>query len=181
MSDTRRFSGKWVKGVFGKALAPHLDAPLKAALKGVGVDIDGEFLSEYPRQAWLDALELVARSLYPNEEAAKSARALGQRLVRSLLERGKISSAVLAMAKLFGPQRVLRELVSHTASGTNYLEFELTQLASRHATLRFNDAAIADFLCGVIIGVLAAVGAKNPEVELAVVSPGQVELSFKWS
>lgn len=181
MSDARTFSGKWVKGVFGKALAGQLDEALRQDLKQLGVDVGAPFLPDYSRETWLDAVGLAARRLFPSSDERESLRTFGYRLVIQLHHNGAIHSAALGMAKLFGPKRVLNELVSRAGDGTNYLRFEMKALSSRGATLHINDAAVADFLLGALRGVLELVGAKHPKLEAVVASPESVTLKMSWS
>ncbi|MBX7115611.1 MAG: DUF2378 family protein [Myxococcaceae bacterium] len=182
MTDTRQFSEKWVKGVFGKALAPHLDEGLKAKLKAIGIDVAPPYAPSYARQAWLDGLALVANERFADEpDAGARLRRLGGQLVKVLADSGKINGAALTMAKLFGAKRVLKELVSQAAAGTNYLQFNLQFPSSREASLRFNDAAVADFLGGALQAVLSAVGAKNPQVVAQVVGDDRAVLTLTWA
>ena len=182
MNDTRQFSEKWVKGVFGRALAPQLDDALKQQLKAIGIDVAPPYAPHYARQAWLDGLALVAQAFFPTEADAQTRlRKLGGQLVKGLADSGKINSTALTMAKLFGAKRVLKELVSQAAAGTNYLQFDLQFPSSREAVLRFNDAAVGDFLGGALQAVLSAVGAKNPQVVAQRGEDDRAELALKWA
>lgn len=182
MTDTRQFSEKWVKGVFGKAIAPQLDETLKAKLNALGIDVAPPFAQHYARRAWLDGLSLVAHAFFPDEaNAGERLRRLGGQLVKALADSGKINGAALTMAKLFGAKRVLKELMAQAAAGTNYLQFDLQFPSSREALLSFNDAAVADFLGGALQAVLAAVGAKNPQVAAQTIEDDRAELTLKWA
>src|SRR5437870_5519094 len=106
MSD---IPGKLVEAVFKRVLAADLTPALKEQLAAVGVDVSGAMQPSYPRPAWYLAIELTAKTLFPQDPLPVQLRKMGGHVIHSLTSRQIIKGTWLTMAKLMGPRRAIKQ------------------------------------------------------------------------
>lgn len=180
MSDTRMVSGKWVEGLFNKALGPSITHELSAMLKAEGLDLSHPFQHAYPRERFAAWVQLVARELFPGQEQPAALHRLGAKVVDDLLGAGSIKGAIITVAKLAGPRRVLRQLADYV-HGQSALKVKLEERSKTEARIELNDGELADFVAGSLESILALVGARSPKVDTQRLSPEQSVLSVRWA
>ena len=173
-------SGKWVEGLFNRALGPSIPHELSELLKAEGLELRRPLQSHYPRERFVKWLTLSARELFPGKEQAEALRLLGSKCVEDLRTSGGIKSAVLTMAKIMGPRRVLRQLADYV-QGQSSLRVKVQEQGKTAAQLELNDGELADFVAGSLEAVLALVGARSPKVDATTVSPDRSVLSLRWA
>lgn len=167
------------KGIYEKALAGSVSAELEARLQDVGVDL-AQLEAEYPHATWLRAMELTAQELFPGRPQDDALKKLGRRIVTGLKDQGVIKGPVLAMAKLMGPRRALKEVVSRSAADGSSIRMELVEHGARALTLKVDDGSIAELFAGALEPLIELLGGKRPTVTARVHGPDRCELDISW-
>ncbi len=180
MTDQRMVSGKWVEGLFNRALGPSIDHELSELLKAEGLELKRPMQHSYPRERFVRWLTISARELFPGREQAEALRMLGAKCVEDLKTSGGIKSAVLTMAKVMGPRRVLRQLADYV-QGQSSLRVKVEEQGKTAAQIELNDGELADFVAGSLEVLLGYLGARSPKVDATTVSPERSVLSLRWA
>jgi uncharacterized protein (TIGR02265 family) len=180
MTDTRMVSGKWVEGLFNRALGPSIDQELGALLKAEGLELSRPMQNSYPRERFVKWIMISARELFPDREQAQALRLLGAKVVEDLRSAGKIKGAVLGMAKLLGPRRVLKQLADYV-QGQSSLRVKLEERGKSGAALELNDGELVDFLAGSLEVILPLIGARDAKVDATLVTPERSVLVVHWA
>lgn len=180
MTDARVVSGKWVEGLFHRALRRALNAELVAQLSSQGLRLDQPFAHTYPRERFVHWLEMTASSLYPASARETGLEQLGARVVHELKSGGAIKGPVLAMAKLVGPRRSLKQLVEFI-DGHGSLKISLRERSKKDFELELNESDLATFVAGALKPLLETLGARSPRVQTQVVSPTKTVLQLSWA
>ena len=155
MSAEDTVSGRWVEGLFVKALGPSMTRELTAQLALEGLDLSVPVATTYPRARLVRWLEITAGELFPAQTSGDALRQLGSFVVESLHRSGVIRGPLLTMAKVFGPRRVLRQLAD-SAKGSSSLRISLVENGSKGASLELNDGELAVLYCFVFLFFAAA-------------------------
>jgi uncharacterized protein (TIGR02265 family) len=180
MSEARMVSGKWVEGLFNKALGPSIDHEISAMLKAEGLELSRPFQHAYPRERFVVWVQLLARELFPGQEQPAALRMLGAKVVDDLRAAGSIKGAIITMAKLAGPRRVLRQLADYV-HGQSALKVKLEERSKTEARIELNDGELADFVAGSLESILSLIGARSARVDTQQLSPEQSVLSVRWA
>jgi uncharacterized protein (TIGR02265 family) len=180
MTDTRHVSGKWVEGLFNRALGPSIDHELSEMLKAEGLELSRPMHHSYPRDRFVKWITISARELFPGTEQALALRQLGAKVVEDMKAAGKIRGPTLAMAKFMGPRRVLKQLADYV-QGQSSLKVKIVEKGKTSANIELNDGELADFVAGSLEVVLGLIGAKRPKVDATQVSPDRSVLSLSWA
>src|SRR5690349_16170630 len=99
MTDQRMVSGKWVEGLFNKALGPSINRELGARLQAEGLELSRPMQHAYPRERFVKWVTLSARELFPEREQAEALRLLGAKVVEDLRAGGNLKGPIVGMAK----------------------------------------------------------------------------------
>jgi uncharacterized protein (TIGR02265 family) len=181
MSEQRAMvSGKWVEGLFNRALGPSINTQLNALLKAEGLELSRPFQSAYPREQFVTWIRISARELFPGEEQPTALRLLGAKVVEDMKAAGNIRGPFVAMAKLMGPRRVLRQLMQYV-QGQSSLRVKLEDQGKTAARIELNDGELADFVAGSLESILQLIGARSPKVETHQLRPDLSVLSARWA
>ncbi|MBK7865267.1 MAG: DUF2378 family protein [Archangiaceae bacterium] len=180
MTDQKMVSGKWVEGLFNRALGPSIDAELSKLLEAEGLELKRPMQAKYPRDLFVRWVTLSARELFPGTEQPQALRLLGAKVVEDMRAAGDIRGAVLTMARLMGPRRVLRQLAEYV-QGQSSLRVKLEERSKTDVRLELNDGELADFLAGSLEVILGLVGARSATVETRCEAPDRSVLSLRWA
>jgi uncharacterized protein (TIGR02265 family) len=180
MSDQRMVSGKWVEGLFNKALGPSIGHELAELLKAEGLELSRPMQHAYPRERFVKWVTTCARELFPGQEPAQALKLLGAKVVEDLKAAGSIKGPIVGMAKLLGPRRVLRQLADYV-HGQSGLKVKLEERGKTEARIELNDGELADFVAGSLERILGMVGARGATVQTSNVSPEHSVLSLRWA
>lgn len=170
--------GKLVESVFNRVLAPDVTPALKAQLAAVGVDLSGPMQLNYPRTAWYLAIELTAKTLYPEEPLPAQLRKLGSHIISSLQTRQIIKGAWLTMAKLMGPRRALKQAMDF--SDRSPVKITITERSKSEFEILVDDAEQPEFLAGLLETAIGMLGGKNPGVSLEGTREGSSLFRATW-
>lgn len=180
MSDSNPIPGRLVAAVFNKVLRDDLTPQLIDGLKAQGLDLTADLADEYPRDIWFRAIELTASVLFgaaasPSEQQ----RQLGRHVIVSLEKRKVIKGPWLAMAKLLGPRRALRQAAEFGAEHSP-VGLEVTEKNSKALEVVVDEGRQSEFLAGLIEALVGVLGGKDPKVSTVVASEDRVVFWASW-
>ncbi|MDP1825714.1 MAG: DUF2378 family protein [Archangium sp.] len=170
--------GKLVEGVFKRVLAADLTPELITKLASVGVDVSGPMEPTYPRTTWYLAVELTAKTLFPEDGLPVQLRRLGGHIISCLQSRGIIKGAWLSMARLMGPRRALKQAMDFTDRSP--VKVAITERAKNEFSISVDDTEQPDFLAGLLESAIAMLGGKAPEVSLEATRDGSCHFRATW-
>jgi uncharacterized protein (TIGR02265 family) len=169
-----------VEGLFLRALANDVPAPLRESLKGLGLDLSKKLMPAYPVPLWNQVLETTARAIYPELSLDAATQRLGERMIEGYRET-LVGQAVLAMARLIGPRRTLLRSRQNWRSGNNYSEVSVTELAPNDFRLEFNEAGVSRWVSqGLLRAGLTFAGAKELVVDLERHTETSATYRLRW-
>jgi len=171
--------GQLVKGVFQRALFQDLSADLITALAEAGLDLSAQVKDAYPRAVWLRSIELTADSLFPEIDSATRLRHLGRHIVSALETRKLLKGPWLAMAKLMGPRRALKQAAEYGAQSSP-VRLDVRERSSRELEVTIAEDEQAEFLAGLLEGLVAALGGKSPQVRVEFTGNGRAVMAATW-
>ncbi len=170
--------GKLVEAVFKRVLAPDLTPALTAQLASVGVDLAAPMETNYPRTTWYLAIELTAKALYPNDELPTQLRKLGGHLINSLQSRQIVKGAWLAMARLAGPRRALKQAMDFTDRSP--VKLTITERSKTEFEISVDDTEQPDFLGGLLEAAITMLGGRNASVKLEGARESAAQFLASW-
>ncbi|MFY0570957.1 DUF2378 family protein [Archangium lansingense] len=112
--------------VFGHALelvladAEALGSRASEALAGLGLSLNEPLRAAYPGALWAGAIHILSEALYPHLSTPKAEFALGRRFMERALQ-SRLGAAMMAHAKVIGPQRTLQRLTHNLRAFNNFL------------------------------------------------------------
>lgn len=169
--------GSMVEGLFVRAL--KLSGPVADELKRVGIDLN-HLEPKYPRHVFRDALELVARHVYPMLTREKAIYELGRQSVEGFL--GTLLGKVIGTAVLLGgPDRVIEKMPKHARTGdATYDRIKVQKVGEAHWRADVDDpAAIPEYFAGMTHAWLRRAGV-TPSIELTPTGPGAFAMVVRW-
>lgn len=173
-------SGKWVEGLFNRALGPSIDQELSALLEAEGLELKRPMHHSYPRERFVKWVTISARELFPDRAPEQQLRALGAKVVEDLRAAGDIKGPVLTMAKFLGPRRVLKQLADYV-QGQSSLRVKVEDQGKTEAKLELNDGELADFVAGSLEVILPMIGARGARVDLTSRAQDRSVLQLRWA
>ncbi|NOK18912.1 DUF2378 family protein [Corallococcus carmarthensis] len=132
--------GHTVEGLL-TVLEGHLEGPLRAKLKDVGLDLDQKLEPAYPKEQWHQMLLLAAEALFPSHSPAQAHWHLGQRFVTAYFATN-MGRALKGVLKLLGPARTLERTARNMASGSNFLRVDVERLAATDYRLKVSHGGV---------------------------------------
>lgn len=165
MSHETAIPGKLVEGVFKRALGPEVTGALLGELLDAGLDLSGPVADSYPRELWHRAISTTAAHLFSKHEAPEQLRMLGRHVMVSLQARHVIKGPWLAMARLAGPRRTLRQAAEHTDQSP--VKVSITEKAKSEFEIYVEEREQPEFLAGVLEGSVMVLGGKDVRVHVS--------------
>jgi len=144
---------------------PHTPAQT-AALTAMGLEPGKPLLPAYPMESFLKLNQYIASQRWPKLPPEEAHRALGRAFVGGYGE-SFMGKALVSLAKVVGPHRLLERMNRNFRSANNYTETKLERLAPSTYELWFNYVVLPGFYQGVVETGLELSGAKSPSVTLA--------------
>lgn len=169
-----------VEALFIKALGPDISAPIKAALKEAGLDLDRPLLPGYPARQFHKWVQIVATMLFPNLVPSEALRQIGQRATRGN-EETVIGRAIVAALKLIGPKRTLQRLDRIFRNNNNYQNVAVSELTELSATVTIGQVfSIPTYYQGLLETGVQYTGALNPRVTLVSYENDIATIHMTW-
>lgn len=165
MTHAKAIPGKLVEYVFKRALGPELTGALLGELLEEGLDLSGPLADLYPRETWHRAIGRTASHLFPKHEGSEQLRMLGRHVMVSVQARHLIKGPWLAMARLAGPARTLRQAADYADQSP--VKLSITEKAKRDFEIFVEEREQAEFLAGLLEGSVMVLGGKDVRVHVA--------------
>ncbi|WNG42924.1 DUF2378 family protein [Archangium minus] len=127
-----------VEGLFRFSLSSRLSAQAWQALRGAGIDLSKPLLPAYSDEAWKRGLEVAVADLYPLLPREEAWRQLGHEVVNGMTHT-LMGRAMVGVARLLGPLRMLRRLNNTLRSADNYVEARITELSPTACEVGLNE------------------------------------------
>lgn len=156
--------GPTLEGLFVRGLGDKLTPELVAGLQALGLDVTQPIAKSYPRAVVTQAIDLTARTLWPELPIDDAWYQVGKHVVRGLERQSLMGATVLAI-RVAGPRFTLKVAARTFRQTNNFMRVELNErapgryeldLSPSHAHTRYMEAVIED--------MLAIAGAKNLHV-----------------
>ncbi len=153
-----------VEGLLVKGL--ELTPETLGELRALGIDLGRPLLPAYPAELWHRALHLVAERVYPTLSLPEAYRRMGERTVYGL-DGTLLGKAMLAMARVIGPRRMLVRLPNSVKSGSNFAQLDAKELAPNAFLLTSQPyMGYGEFMQGSVSAAIDIAGAKQGSVEI---------------
>ena len=153
-----------IEGLFVRGMKGLLPSDTLRELQSVGLDLSRPLRDTYPATMVAQAIEIAGKALAPTGDLEQRWYAVGKRVVPGVRETA-LGTAVLAFAKLVGPQSALQRMPSIVKSTSNYLEAVVKPVGARCHDLEITGSlGPASYLQAVVEDILLIAGAANLSV-----------------
>lgn len=155
-------------------------APLKEALRAIGLDLDA-LQASYPLPVLRLAFDVARRHAFAQVPEAEGFRAVGRAFVRGF-KQTPIGWVFRSMAPVFGPDRTIQTLPRYMGSVREDLPLEIIAVGERRYQLSSPDGgANPHFLAGCLESVLETCGAEGGVVEVTSATADGFSLEIRWA
>ncbi len=169
-----------VEGLLQHGLGGLVSPALRRRLSLIGLDVDRPLLPASPVKLWVHCLWAIIEDVYPGLPPEQAFRALGARTTEGY---GKtvMGRAMLVLARMLGPRRVMQRLPQLLASADNWSRPEVLERGPRHFELRLNDdLELPGYVESVVETLLLQVGARNPRARMLERAHGGTLYEIEW-
>jgi uncharacterized protein (TIGR02265 family) len=123
--------------LFNVAHKKQLNAEIETCLLQLGINLKKP-LPAYTLTVFVNAIEKSGPLLYPGSDVSSAARKMGAAIVNHA-DSNLIGKAVMSMAKLVGPRRIIPKLKNSWRAANNYTEVEVKELSEKEFLITFNE------------------------------------------
>lgn len=142
MTPEKLVHAQTVEALFVRAFENRLTPACREALKRAGLDLDRKLERSYTLEQWKDFLRIAAAHVYGGVPAEAAYYSLGERFMEAWFGTF-LGKALLGMAKLAGPRRMLMRAGIGFRAGTNFSELRIVERGPTSLELWMNDV-VAD-------------------------------------
>ncbi len=137
-----------------------------AELVALGVDPSKPLKPAYTAETMVAAVDWMAKRKWPTLPPDEAQYQLGRAYLLEGYSQTLMGKAVVGMARVIGPHRILERMSRNFRTATNFTETKLTQKAPTTYELWFSPNWRPNYYRGIIHSGLEMVGVKSPEVVL---------------
>lgn len=130
--------GSTVEALFVRALENRLTPACREYLKAAGLDLEAKLQKHYTLDQWKNFLRIAAAHVYAGVPAEAAYYSLGERFMDAYFGTF-LGKAVLGVAKLAGPRRLLLCAGNGFRASNNFSEIEIVERGPTSLELRMND------------------------------------------
>ena len=127
-----------VEALFVRALENRLTPACRQYLKAAGLDLDQKLQRHYTLDQWKDFLRIAAAHVYGGVPAEAAYYSLGERFMDAYFGTF-FGRAMLGVAKLAGPRRLLLCAANGFRASNNFSEVEIVERGPTALELKMND------------------------------------------
>jgi uncharacterized protein (TIGR02265 family) len=142
MTPEKLVHAQTVEALFVRAFENRLTPACREALKKAGLDLDRKLERFYTLDQWKDFLRIAAAHVYGGVPAEAAYYSLGERFMDAWFGTF-LGKALLGMARLAGPRRMLLRAATGFRAGTNFSELRIVERGPTSLELWMNDV-VAD-------------------------------------
>lgn len=138
MTPEKLVHAQTVEALFVRAFENRLTPACREALKRAGLDLDRKLERSYTLEQWKDFLRIAAAHVYGGVPAEAAYYSLGERFMEAWFGTF-LGKALLGMARLAGPRRMLLRASNGFRAGNNFSEVRLVERGPASIELWMND------------------------------------------
>ncbi|XXF80674.1 TIGR02265 family protein [Myxococcaceae bacterium GXIMD 01537] len=138
MNAEKLVHAQTVEALFVRALENRLTPACREYLKAGGLDLDKKLRKHYTLEEWKDFLRIAAAHVYAGVPAEAAYYSLGERFMDAYFGTF-LGRAMLGVAKLAGPRRLLLRAAHGFRASNNFSEVEIVERGPTSLELRMND------------------------------------------
>jgi uncharacterized protein (TIGR02265 family) len=138
MTPEKLVHAQTVEALFVRAFENRLTPACREALKRAGLDLDRKLERSYTLDQWKDFLRTAAAHVYGGVPAEAAYYSLGERFMDAWFGTF-LGKALLGVAKLAGPRRVLQRAGNGFRAGNNFSEVNVVERGPNSVELTIND------------------------------------------
>ncbi len=127
-----------VEALFQRALENRLTPACREYLRTAGLDLDSKLQRHYTQEQWKNFLRIAAAHVYAGVPAEAAYYSLGERFMDAYFGTF-IGRALLGVARLAGPRRLLLCAANGFRASNNFSEVEIVERGPTSLELRMND------------------------------------------
>ncbi len=151
MNPEKLVYAQTVEALFLRALENRLTPACREYLKAAGLDLDQKLQRHYTLDQWKDFLRIAAAHVYGGVPAEAAYYSLGERFMDAYFGTF-IGRAMLGVAKLAGPRRLLLCAANGFRASNDFSEVEIVERSPTSMELKMNDvlADLPTFASGLL-------------------------------
>jgi uncharacterized protein (TIGR02265 family) len=138
MTSEKLIHAQTVEALFVRAFENRLTPACREALKKAGLDLDRKLERSYTLDQWKDFLRIAAAHVYGGVPAEAAYYSLGERFMDAWFGTF-FGRALLGMARLAGPRRMLQRASNGFRAGNNFTEVRIVERGATSLELWMND------------------------------------------
>ncbi|MBN1208997.1 MAG: TIGR02265 family protein [Myxococcaceae bacterium] len=138
MTPEKLVHAQTVEALFVRAFENRLTPACREALKRAGLDLDRKLKRSYTLEQWKDFLRIAAAHVYGGVPAEAAYYSLGGRFMDAWFGTF-LGRALLGMARLAGPRRMLLRAGHGFRAGNNFSQVRLVERGPTSLELEMND------------------------------------------
>jgi uncharacterized protein (TIGR02265 family) len=138
MNSEKLVYGQTVEALFVRALENRLTPACREYLKAAGLDLDQKLQRHYTLDQWKDFLRIAAAHVYGGVPAEAAYYSLGERFMDAYFGTF-IGRAMLGVAKLAGPRRLLLCAGNGFRASNDFSDVEIVERSPTSLELKMND------------------------------------------
>jgi len=172
-----------VEALLIRGVGDQLTPDIKAELVRIGFNIDQPLLPAYDSTSWQRAVDLIAKSLYPDLTMSEAQRRLGESTVHGF-ERTTLGKAMVAVSKLIGSRRALMRFAGSSRSSNNYSRMEAREISPNEIEfLLLPYEGWPEYVAGCLSALVDMTGGKDPRITVVSHDPEaeRLVLRVRWS
>lgn len=138
MTPEKLVHAQTVEALFVRAFENRLTPACRETLKRAGLDLDRKLERSYTLEQWKDFLRIAAAHVYGGVPAEAAYYSLGERFMEAWFGTF-MGKALLGMARLAGPRRMLLRASQGFRAATNFSELRIVERGPTSLELWMND------------------------------------------
>jgi uncharacterized protein (TIGR02265 family) len=138
MTSEKLVHAQTVEALFVRAFENRLTPSCREALKKAGLDLDRKLEKTYTLEQWKDFLRTAAAHVYGGVPAEAAYYSLGGRFMDAWFGTF-LGKALLGVARIAGPRRMLLRAGQGIRAGNNFSEVEVVERGPASLELKVND------------------------------------------
>jgi uncharacterized protein (TIGR02265 family) len=168
------------ESLFSQEVRPLITPALDAEFKKRGVNLDKSFQPAYPIEVWVELIDLLCTTLYPQDSKEAAQWKLGRSTIEGF-SHTLVGKAAFAFMRLVGPVRSVERAARSYASTNNYTKIDLQRVGPTCFEFKLNEKhTLPEYDMGILEAVLERVGAKQPQVTMLKKDAESFTLKLEW-
>ena len=156
-----------VEGLFEHGIPKRLTPALVLRVRELGVDLDGKLDPAYPRATWNAVLAAVRTHAFGDLSEDEAYFQIGRSVVIGYSET-LVGRALVGVARLMGPRRMLARMTRNLRSASNYNETRYVDAPDGSVEIWINEAQLHPrYVAGLLYAAVEIAGGKGIEVALS--------------